>query len=759
MGALVLTLAAVSGALVPVEFKARRYHTVKMKDGNIYKGRLLSEPGAATLKIQIGGRQRLFLGSEVAKIIQPCSIEQAHDLVAAKIPPRDADSWHAIALECLKKRPPLHEKAVGDLGLAISAFETRAPSHLLLVQVFLRMGEVERAREAAAHFRRAVPLEGNAHYITGEVLTVLGEDPRKAYGEAIRLKPTVKAYLGLVRARMSRGAFKEAEEALESVQLLSPFSIEIDAARGDLALARGRLERAQTLYEKALGRVNRERRQKGADSARVGLASVYYLQGRFDEATKALLDARPTDTRVTYILGLIGLAAELSEGRPAPRPPPSKDIAAPTDEGEEPPPAPPTDSQRLFRLAAQDGFARAYLGLGTGTFLASGGDLAAAVPHFEQAARSDRGDAYAALLAGWSRFRLGRTTEAIADFTQVTVLAPKFAGGHAALAAAALAGGSPTEAVRLYRAGLDLCGGDPGLLAGLGLAQLAAGDAASAGESLAQAHRAGYKGADLYLGLGYLAHLDSDNASAVEWFTWALTAASKDGASGGATEYVMASLPRLYGELGLAPTIFTFDADGEPRDPLSVEARAGPGAVIEGGRLVISGRQERDRWTNVVLPVDGGLFRSASADFELEAGGSTTAGLRLASHSGAVEIACDPEAGIRVRFKDGQKAAFEDWRELMQWPVVEEGRSGRVRLSISMIETGRNLARLELRAQSAPPVVRLGRAESPATRVIELQKAFWRERAFSVILFATSPVGEKVRAVIDNLVLVQTAAR
>ena len=166
---------------------------------------------------------------------------------------------------------------------------------------------------------------------------------------------------------------------------------------------------------------------------------------------------------------------------------------------------------------------------------------------------------------------------------------------------------------------------------------------------------------------------------------------------------------------------------------------------------MIAGKQEREgRRTNVVLPVDGALFRSAGADFELEGGDATTAGLCLASHTGAVEIARDPEAGIRMRFRDGRKAPFEDWRDLMKWPEGD-----RARLTISMIETGKNLARVELRAQAAPPA----EGESAATRVIELKKAFWRERAFSVILFASSPKEGTVRAVVDNLVLVEQERR
>ena len=749
MGAFLLIALAASGALVPVEFEARPYYTVVMKDKKVYKGRLLSEPDAATLKLQVGGRQRLLPGDAVEEIIPPVTLEEAHSLAAANIFPDDVHSWHAIALECLRKRPPLLEKAAADLRKAIAAQETHAPSRLLLVKTLLRMGDATAAREAADRFRKAAPRNADAHFITGEVLAVLGEDPRQAYRKALELRPTVEAYLGLVRAHMSRGGFQEADAALGSAQLLSPFSIEIDAARGNLALARGKIERAEGLYAAALRRVRPGKESAGADSARVGLASVYYLQGRFDEATKALLDADPTDARVTHILGLIKFAQEKSHGEFTGAP-----GLAPAEEGELPA-APSTESRRLFDLAAKDGFARGYLGLGTQVYLASGGDLSAASPYFEQAAKTDRSDPYAAFLAGWFKSRLGRTAEAIADYTHVTILAPNFAGGHAALAAATLSQGSTVKAVRLYRAGLASCPGDPGLLAGLGVAQVAAGDAVSARESLEQAHRAGYRGADLYLGFGYLAHLKQDNAPAAEWYTWALTAASERRTAGTATEYVKASLPRLYWELGLKPTLFTFDRDGELRDPLGVEARAGPGALVEGGRLVISGTQERDggRRTNVVLPVDGGLFRSASADFELDGLGSTTAGLRLASHTGAVEIARAPQGGIRVRFRDGQKAPFEDWRELMQWPASGGGGPGRARFSISMIETGKNLARIELRAQPAPP----GHGETPATRVIELRKAFWRERAFSVVFFAASPKDEEVRAVVDNLVLIEQA--
>jgi hypothetical protein len=180
--------------------------------------------------------------------------------------------------------------------------------------------------------------------------------------------------------------------------------------------------------------------------------------------------------------------------------------------------------------------------------------------------------------------------------------------------------------------------------------------------------------------------------------------------------------------------------------------------VTAGGRLVISGEQvEGDgKRTSVLLPVDGALFRSVAADFDLETPASTTtAGLCLSSLTGAVEIEGSPEAGVRVRFRDGQQAAFQEWRELMEWPLSEGGRLGRVRFTVSMIESGKNLARVELRAQASPP----GGSESPATRVIELHEAFWRERAYSVMIFAAAAAGETVSAVIDNLVLVEQARK
>ena len=548
MNALVLILAAVSGATVPVEFNRRSYETIRMKDGTIYKGRIISGPDDPNVRVQLARRQKLLPRATIDEIIPPESLEEAHDRVAAGIPHDDPDSWHAIALECLKKHPPLYEKAVGDLGVAIGARRTHGPSHLLLTRVLLRMGDVRGAREAAEHFRRALPHNPDAHLVMGEVLVALGEDPRDAFRAAIKLKPTVDVYLGLVRAEVSRGRFDEAEKALASARRLSPRSIEVRAAQGDLALARGRLGEAEAVYVTALKRARGVRKARGLDSARVGLASTCYLQGRLDEATRAILDANPTDTRVTYVLGLVKLARELAA--PKKRRPESDETTTDGADEEEPPP-PPSESERLFALAAQDDFARGHLGLGTTAFLASDGDFSAALPHFEKAARTDRGDAYAALLTAWAKLRLGRAAEAVPDYMHVTVLAPKFAEGHAALAASTLAAGSKVEAVRLYRAGLESCPGDPRLLAGLGLAQVAAGDATSAKVSLERARRAGYRGPDLYLGLGYLAHLATDNASAADWFTWALSAASGDRFGGTAAKYVKESLPKLYDHLHL----------------------------------------------------------------------------------------------------------------------------------------------------------------------------------------------------------------
>jgi tetratricopeptide (TPR) repeat protein len=483
-------------------------------------------------------------------------------------------------------------------------------------------------------------------------------------------------------------------------------------------LAMGRYEDAEAAYTEALGASGGGFGRR-SDASRLGLAAVQYILARFDDADRTLLRADVSNPKVPYLQGLIRLAR-------------GGDDAA--------------NARERFLRSTKGGCARAYLGLATHLHHDLGGDVAAARGQARKAAEVDPKDAHAAELAAWCEYRTGELAKAAETYAKVTKLAPRYAAGHAAAAAVALEAKQHSEAVRRYRAGLEACPGSGRLLAGLGLAQIAAGDIGSAAKSLEQALAAGFAGPDVYLGLGYLANAAKDLEGAGARFTSAMAAAAVHGSSE-ATRYASDALTRVTAARGMKLTSIPFDGGPGLPAPLRPDTRFGVSAKVTGGELVLAGTQEKidDGRTRAHANADAGVFRSVAADLRGAAASAATAGVFVESRNGSVEIARTPMNAAAFRVKDGRDSPWGAWQPLGEWPA-----DGRMRLEIVMLETQTNLARLEVRASRPMP----GAGERPIKRVVELKNALWRERALSVGAFVSAPMGAPIDVRFDNVSLV-----
>lgn len=108
MNALLLAAAATVGAIQPVSFESRGYDEIILESGETLRGTVHSSPGATTIRIQLLSQigVRAFPRNLVREIRNKQTLAEAHDGVAKGIDDGDADSWHGLALTCLKKRPP-----------------------------------------------------------------------------------------------------------------------------------------------------------------------------------------------------------------------------------------------------------------------------------------------------------------------------------------------------------------------------------------------------------------------------------------------------------------------------------------------------------------------------------------------------------------------------------------------------------------------------------------------------------------------------
>lgn len=724
---------AASAGIAPLLFEARTFDVVVLNTGEELRGTLLSDPTAETIRLRLLGRagERAFPRNIVKRIQPRLTLEQAHDELAAQTLPEDYERWHALALGCLARGSGLLERAEADLRKAIRARSAHVPSHVLLAKVLLARRKLPEAR-AAAETAAALPGAGQEAYIVlGQTMAALGEDPRDAFLKALALKPSAEAHVGIARAELARRRYAAAESALSAAEALAPASAEVRTARGDALLARANLDAAAAAYSSALS-------PPGGgfelDGARLGLAAVKYLQGRFDEAEKVLLDADLSNPNVSYMQGLLRLAkggAALGEAR------------------------------SLLGAAAAGGLARAYLGLGTHLYHDLGGDVASALAEFRRSTAADPSDPLAHALVGWCEHRLGRNEDAAKSYARAAELAPTWAEAHAAAAAAAYLAGSHAEAARRSRAGLDACPGDARLLAVLGLAQLAGGDPDAAAESLGRSLEAAFARPgqaptpDTYLGLGFLAHMRKNSDAALRYFAAALSATA-DGPSG-ASAYALDAMHKLYGERDEKATILSFDAPALP-EPFRAREGFGVKVSVELGRLLFAGTQEKQEGgrTSVDAAVDGVALRSFSADLETPAG-SATAGIRLESQQGGVELALAGGGAPVYRTKDGREAAWSAWSALEEAapaPGVRREAGTYCRLSIVYVENRKDCAKLELRASRALP----GPGEEAAMRTVELKKAFWSERALTAGVFVAAPLGSQVAVRADNVTLVERSA-
>ncbi|MHC4249578.1 MAG: tetratricopeptide repeat protein [Planctomycetota bacterium] len=720
MGPVAILVAAAAGAIPPVHFEARPYDTIIIKaTGNAIKGTLLTAPDAETVRIRtIRGHSVGFERDLIREIRPRLTLEEAHDEVASRIAPSDHTKWHGLALACLSKRPPLKEKAVADLGQALKASANHLPSLVLLARTYLDLERVDDARRTYERAAKAFPGNDEVRMLKGMLVAASGGDPRAELRKAVEIRPSVEGFLELAQAELRYADYDAAEAAVAAAARETPRSRDVLAARGDVLLAKGRFADAEAAYTEALDASGRSFGPR-IDAVRLGLAAVQYVQARFDEADRTLLRADVSNPRVPYLQGLIRLARGGDETASA---------------------------RERFMRSASGGCARAYLGLATHLYHDLGGDVAAARGQARKAIEAGPEDAHAAEIAAWCEYRTGEFAKAAETYAKLTKLAPRYAAGHAAAAAVALEAKQHPEAVRRYRAGLEACPGSGRLLAGLGLAQIAAGDLGAAAKSLEQSLAAGFTGPDVYLGLGYLANERKDFAGAAARFTSALAAASAGG-SRKAERYAADALAQVTDARGMKLAAFAFDGGPGLPAPLRPDARFGVSAKVTGGELVLAGTQEKidDGRTRAHANADAGVFRSVAADVRAAAASAATAGVFVESRNGSVELARTPMNAAAFRVKDGRDSPWGAWQTLVEWPA-----DGCMRLQIVMLETQVNLARLEVRASRPLP----GAGEPPVKRVVELKNALWRERALSVGAFAGAPMGAEIDARFDNVSLV-----
>jgi len=722
VGPLAVVVAAAAGAIQPVPFEARPYDTIVVKaTGDHIKGILLTSPDAPLIRIKTIRRRTFSVSREDVKTVIPrLSLVEAHDEAASKTAPGDHDRWHGLALTCLLKRPPLVEKAVADLAQALAASPRHLPSLLLLARCHLKLDKVADARRVVEKARGFYPESNEVRVVLGLVMAASGEDPRPALRRAVAIKPSVEGHLALARAELAHGKCDAAEAQIEAAAALDPGSRDVQAARGEVLLAKGRFADADAAYTKALDTLGSSTGAR-ADAIRLGLAAVRYVQGRFDEADKTLLRADASNPRVSYLQGLVRLARG-GDGM--------------------------ASARGRFLRAATGGCARAHLGLATHLYHDLGGDVAAARGQARKAAEAGPGDAHAAEIAAWCEYRTGDIEKAAEAYGRLTKIAPRYAAGHAASAAVALETGRAAEAARRYRSGLDACPGNGRLLAGLGLAQIASGSLGAASRSLELSLAAGFSGPDVYLGLGYLANEEDDLSGACARFTSALAAAA---GSQEAERYASDALARLMAARDMKLQAIPFDGGPGLPAPLRPDTRFGVSAKVAGGELVLSGTQEKadDERTRAHANADAGVFYSIAADVRAAATGPATVGVFVESRNGSVELARTPMNAAAFRVKDGRDSPWGAWQTLREWPA-----GGRMRLEIVMVKSQANLARLKVRASRPTP----GAGEAAASKVVDLRNALWRERALSVGAFAGAPMGAEVDARFDNVFLIDRKA-
>jgi tetratricopeptide (TPR) repeat protein len=716
--------------ILPLDFEPQPYDLVVLRNGQRLRGDLLSDPDAPSVRIRVRGSVRAFPRTAVARVEPRFSIEEAHDKLAASLKLDDHVKWHGLALACLGKKPPLLRRAASDLAKAVAANPVHVQSHVLRARVLLKQHRYVEARAAAERARVLGQESAEAHIVHGLVEARLGGDARPSFLKALSLGPSVEANLALARAELARGRYDAAEKAVAEAETLAPGTASVGAARGDFLLARGELSRAEVAYRGALSAPEVPNPSwplapSGREGARAGLASVLYLQGQLEEAGEVLIEADQTSGQVLYLQGLLKLARR---GGPA------------AGSGAE--------ARRLFLEATREAEPRAHLGLGTHLYLDLGRDLVAAAPEFRKATVAEPTDAYGAWLRGWCEYKLGRLEQASVLLGRAAELAPRSGEARAAVAAVAARSGNHAEAVRGYAAALDDLPNDPRLLAGLGLSQLLAGDPAAARDSLERAHGAGFRGPDVYLGLGYLAHGRGDADSAKRHFTAGLISAED---YPGARAWAREALDAIHSSREEVLTAFLFETVGEVPAPFRAKGLFGVKAASEGGSLVLSGAQEKkdNAQTFVLAPSSSAVFRSIAADFEVSPASTVTAGLKIVSKSGGVELAYVPARGLASRFKDGAASDWGPWQALMRWPT-----DGRLRLELSILESSKESARAELRAW--PPLP--GPEDEPAVRAVEFREVLVKGQGLAAGFFTEARLNEPVRVEIDNVFLVNRKA-
>lgn len=185
--------------------------------------------------------------------------------------------------------------------------------------------ELGRAREAAAHFRRALelrPESSAAHYNLATALLVLGalDEAIREFERALALDPEyANAHNNLGHALAARGRREDAQAHYREVVRLQPDHAEARNNLGYLLLDEGRLDEATVLFEEALAR------RPTYVEAHYNLGRARRAQGRHRAAVEAF--TRALTLRPDWVPALTELVWTLATAPDAALRDPSRAVA------------------------------------------------------------------------------------------------------------------------------------------------------------------------------------------------------------------------------------------------------------------------------------------------------------------------------------------------------------------------------------------------------------------------------------------------
>jgi serine/threonine-protein kinase len=200
------------------------------------------------------------------------------------------------------REPSLASKAVDATERARKLDPDQAEVRLALATVYNGLG---RTGDAVAEAQRALQLQPSsyeAHRLLGEIRAKRGEFDL-AIGEclaAVRIRadyPSGYRSLGLMQ--MLAGRYADAAVSFERMATLDPDSPYAYQLLGNAHLSSGQFEAAERDFAQALA-------HGGSFATHTSLGFVYYIRGRFDDASKEFLAAialRPNNATTYWSLG------------------------------------------------------------------------------------------------------------------------------------------------------------------------------------------------------------------------------------------------------------------------------------------------------------------------------------------------------------------------------------------------------------------------------------------------------------------------